>query len=84
MAAKDQLKSARKLFLIMKVKTSIIQLNGIADEEIDVELEKIRASLAKTFGDNEALEILESSIKAADDELSKIMVSAVQTEMAKQ
>lgn len=83
MASKDQLKSARKKFMVMKVKTSIIGLQSTKDEDVEAELEKLRVSLAKTFGDDQALEIIEGALEAADEQMSRIIGDATAAEMAK-
>lgn len=66
MANKDKLKSARKRFMIMRVKNSIMQMQNIPDSQVDEQLNDLLESLTKTFGEKDAITILEESIEAAD------------------
>lgn len=80
MAAKDNLKSARKIFMVNRVKTSILGLHGAKDDEVEEKLAELLVPLAKTFGDKEGLEILEDAIVAADKVITdSIAASVVET-----
>jgi hypothetical protein len=77
MPTKDSLKSARKIFMVNRVKTSILALNKTKDEDVEAELEKLLAPLAKTFGDVEGLAILEDAISAADKVITDAIAASV-------
>ena len=77
MPGKDQLKSARKLFMVNRVKSQIMQLNDVKNEDIDTKLQELLTPLQKTFGEKEGLEILENAIVAADEVITDAIGKAV-------
>lgn len=70
MTGKDNLKSARKKFMVMKTKQAVFGLFNTPDEEINTKLSELETSLGKVFGDKEAVEIIEAAIDAADKQFS--------------
>lgn len=83
MASKDELKSARKKFMVMRVKTSIMQILQIDNADVDAKLTELLKPLQETFGKQEGLEILENAIVAADEQFSNAMMSGISTTVAK-
>lgn len=77
MPSKDQLKSARKLFMVNKTKSDIMQLNDTPIEQVDEKLADILAPLTKVFGEAEGLAILEDAIAAADAVITSAIGQAV-------
>lgn len=75
--AKDNLKSARKKFMVMRIKNSIMEMLAIADDQVDVKLGEILASLTKTFGADQAQEILDDAIDGADAQFSGAIQNAI-------
>lgn len=75
MVAKDNLKSARKLFQVMNTKNSIIQLQNKSEEEVEEGLQKILDGLTKSFGAEDAKKVLEDAIRAADQTMTDIIVA---------
>lgn len=81
MPAKDQLKSARKKFMVMKTKQTIFSYLQLPDDEVETKLNELKVSLSKVFSEAEAVEIIEKSIGAAetnfDSSLSQIIATSV-------
>jgi hypothetical protein len=77
MATADQLKSGRKKFMVMRVKSSIMQILNTPDEDVDTELNKLLDPLMKTFGDDEGQEILNLAIEAADRQFTEAIQQAI-------
>lgn len=77
MPNKDLLKSARKKFMINKVKSSIMQLNDTPDEQVEGKLAELLAPLVKVFGEKEGVSILENAVDAADAVLTDAIGQAV-------
>lgn len=77
----DELKSARKKFMVNRVKTSIMQLNDAPDAEVEAKLAELLIPLKETFGDEEGLKILEGAIDAADAVIVGAISSVVSAEV---
>lgn len=73
MTEKNQMKSARKKFMVMKTKQTILTLLSTDDSEIMEKLDKLHESLAKIFGDKDAAEIIESAIDGAELQFGSAM-----------
>lgn len=85
MTAKTQsesIKSARKKFMIMRVRTSVMQILNTPDEDVDAELEKLLKPLVKIFGAKEGEEILLEAIAEAGENFQRIMDTAMAEIMA--
>jgi len=87
MTTKDNLKSARKKFMVMRVKNSVMQMMNVSDEEVDSKLGELLNPLMKTFGEKEGQEILDEAILSADEQFTasirQAIVEATRTEMEK-
>lgn len=77
MVTKDHLKSARKKFMVNRVKTTIMGLHDAPDSEVEARLAEIEAPLVKTFGQAEATQILEDAIDAADEVITGAIRASV-------
>lgn len=77
MVAKNKYKSARKKFMIMRVKNSIMQMQTIPDAEVDAKLAELVEPLTKLFGEADAIEILEEAIEAADEQFTGSIQMAI-------
>jgi hypothetical protein len=75
------IKSARKKFMVMKTKGTILQMQQLADDKVDVELEKILKSLVSVFGEEAGEEILVASVEAADRQMDAAMQEGMATIM---
>ncbi len=85
MTAKTQsesIKSARKKFMIMRVRTSVMQILNTPDEDVDAELEKLLKPLVKIFGAKEGEEILLEAIAEAGENFQRVMDTAMAEIMA--
>lgn len=82
MPAKNNIRSARKKFMVMRTKSQIFALLETDDSEVDEKLEVLFGGLAKVFGDKDATEILEASIEAADIQFSESVKEAIAGEMS--
>jgi hypothetical protein len=78
----DELKSARKKFMVNRVKTSIMQLNDAPDAEVEAKLAELLIPLKETFGAEEGLKILEGAIVAADDVIVGAIAEVVKQQVA--
>ena len=75
------IKSARKKFMVMKTKGTILQMQQLADDKVDVELEKILKSLVSVFREEAGEEILVASVEAADRQMDAAMQEGMATIM---
>lgn len=73
MTQAEALKSARKRFMVTRLKVTVLQILNIEDDKVDAELEKLLKPLTKTFGAEVATEILNEAIDAAGDKFGEIM-----------
>ena len=75
MTQKNNIKSARKQFQVMRLKTTMLQMMKMDQEEADQKFDELSKSLTKTFGEQDAADILCDAAAAADKQFADSMSS---------
>lgn len=85
MTTAKNIKSGRKKFQVMRIKTNLISSMGLSDDEANARYDEIEKSLLKTFTQSQTDEILLEAVEAADiafsdrmSDLAKAKASSVE------
>lgn len=73
MTTKEGYKSGRKAFQAIRLKTSVMQLMSIPDDEVDEKLEALYNPLVKSLGQKDADEVFAEAIKDAGEKFANVM-----------
>jgi hypothetical protein len=85
MTTAKNIKSGRKKFQVMRIKTNLMSSMGLSDDEANARYDEIEKSLLKTFTQSQTDEILLEAVEAADiafsdrmSDLAKAKASSVE------
>lgn len=85
MTTAKNIKSGRKKFQVMRIKTHLMSSMGLSDDEANARYDEIEKSLLKTFTQSQTDEILLEAVEAADiafsdrmSDLTKAKASSVE------